>query len=280
MFWCILLACAGHAHSEPFTIAVPKDVHEDFLKLLGERDPISIDRYDGPGSRRDVVEVLLMHQALSLGGFQGDIKVVSFDGYKRTVQKVQLGHFGAFGPSAWESAMTRQENTLLFTEPLILEGEFEAGLYTSPRNKKALAIKDFSGLYDLSSVSNRNWEKDWTLLESMSLKQIHHTLHWISMAKMVAAQRVDFVLAPFPPREDLIIKVNDIELIPIPGLKVYLSGSRRWIVSAHHSQGQEAYDAIQNGLRQLREKGLVTRAYIESGFFNRLTRDWSRYQRK
>jgi len=228
--YCFLLTIfAPLLQAETFSIATPKDVYKDFLIFVDSRDVNTIKSYKGPGARRDVIEVVLMFQALILGGYQGDMEIVPFDGYKRTLQLLQSGQLGAYGPSAWDSAEARENKQLLLSEPLVLEGEFEAGLYTAKTNTAALGSTSSDDLKHLTSVSNRNWEKDWALLESMGLKHMHHTLHWVSMVKMVAAKRAGFVLAPFTHTDKLRIKIDKIELVPIPGLKVVLAGSRHWL---------------------------------------------------
>jgi hypothetical protein len=275
---CLLSLWFSTTASAAFTIAAPKDVHNDYLLFVSGRDVHKISEFTGLGARRDVVEMVLMHQALKLGGFQQEIEIVSFDGYKRTLQMIQTGRLAAFGPSAWNSPAVREDKNLLISEPLIHEGEFKVGLFTSQKNNRALAVQNFDTLRQLSGVSNRNWERDWRLLESLQLSSIHHTLHWVSMAKMVEAQRADFVLAPFSYEQDMSLQVGDIKLIPIKGLKVTLPGSRHWIVSRRHESGTDAFNALQLGLQILREKGSVNKAYMDSGFFNPKTLHWKTFQ--
>ena len=56
----------GWAMAEPLLPAlIPDDVLRDYQAFLAGRDPVAITDYGGPLSRRDVVEVVLIHQALA-----------------------------------------------------------------------------------------------------------------------------------------------------------------------------------------------------------------------
>lgn len=52
------------AFADPVTVLVPPDVWKDYQTLVNGRDPLTITEFSGPGRRRDVVEVILLQQAL------------------------------------------------------------------------------------------------------------------------------------------------------------------------------------------------------------------------
>src|SRR5690606_32606822 len=85
--------------------------------------------------------------------------------------------------------------------------------------------------------------------------------------RMVSAQRADFTLAPFQPSPDMKIELNGMELVPIEGLKVAITGTRHWPVSRRHPRGQEIYDALQKGITLMKQRGIIRKAYEESGLF-------------
>ena len=59
---------------EELIIVIPGDVKRDYELFVSGRDPLEIKDYSGLGSRRDVVEVVLIQQALALGGITEPIR--------------------------------------------------------------------------------------------------------------------------------------------------------------------------------------------------------------
>src|SRR5690606_3497774 len=67
---------------------------------------------------------------------------------------------------------------------------------------------------------------------------------------------------------DMKIELNGMELVPIEGLKVAITGTRHWPVSRRHPRGQEFYDALQKGITLMKQRGIIRKAYEESGIFH------------
>ncbi|MFX6036180.1 hypothetical protein ABTE74_22595, partial [Acinetobacter baumannii] len=61
---CGLLPGRAAAEEPALPALIPDDVLLDYRRFLAGRDPASVTDYGGPLSRRDVVEVVLIHQAL------------------------------------------------------------------------------------------------------------------------------------------------------------------------------------------------------------------------
>ena len=68
--------------------------------------------------------------------------------------------------------------------------------------------------------------------------------------------------------------VEGLELVPIPGIKVALPGSRHWPVSKAHPRGEEVFNALMRGIEELEKKNIIQRAYEECGFFHPQVKDW------
>jgi hypothetical protein len=94
------------------------------------------------------------------------------------------------------------------------------------------------------------------------------------MVSMVQGKRVDFLLAPFQPTEDMSLGVNGAILIPIPNIQISLSGSRVFSVSKKHPLGKEAIKAINIGLIKMKKMGIIKKAYEQSGFINAKVANW------
>ena len=275
-----LLTPTAFAAKDPITILTQQDVYNDYQQFVGKRDPLSLTHFDGPGSRRDVAELVLVQQALALGGLKRPVKLVkvdnSSDSYSRYLKEILSGNATMGGNTAWLVDLKPIEDKVFISPPLIRQGEFEAGLYTTPDNSKAIAARSLADVQQLTAVVAESWKPDVSTLESLKLGQILKTQSWDSMVGMVVKHRADMLLAPFQPTPDMSLEASGHKFVPIPNIKVGLQGSRHLFVSKLAPAGKETALALEKGLTILREKGLIERAYKESGFFNTRTEGWNR----
>lgn len=275
------VAATAQARAEDtITILTQQDVYNDYLRFIDARDPLTVTHFDGPGSRRDVIEVLLVQQALVLGGMRLPVKLVkvdnSSDSYTRYLKEILSGNATMGGNSAWLVDLANIKDKIYISAPLIRPGEFEAGLYTTPDNKTALSARNLADVQMLTAVVAESWKPDVATLNSLKLRNVLETQSWDSMVGMVEKGRADVLLAPFQPTPDMSLSLVGYKLVPIPQVKVGLSGSRHYFVSRLAPNGAAADAALEKGLAILRARGVIERAYRESGFFNSRTQNWTR----
>jgi hypothetical protein len=72
---------------------------------------------------------------------------------------------------------------------------------------------------------------------------------------------------PFNSTPDKSFTMGKIHLVPVEGIAVVLKDSRHFVISKLHPEGAEAFQAINKGLKILREKGTISKAYEQAGFF-------------
>lgn len=255
-------------------ILVPPIVYQDFKLYTDGKKIEDIDFYGGPGARRDVIEVVLMYQALSLGGFDQPIELHPVDSYKRILHMLGDGKALMAANSVWLEDLSAKGDRYLVSDALIRNGEFEVGLYVRPDKAAAITLNSAADLSSLTAVSSRNWTTDWRTLETLPLKSLYDAPLWYSMVKMVVADRADLLLAPFQPNESMALQVKGVRLTPVLNVKIQLDGSRHWVLSRKHPQGARAWAALQSGMDQMHGKGRITRAYQESGTFNSQVSTW------
>lgn len=257
--------------------AGPADVMADFQRFLGSRDPLSITDFSGPNSRRDVVEVVLLHQALHAGGWTQNLRFLNMPTGERLLREIGSGHAICSATSYWSEDITGAESNLSLSLPVLNQGEFEVGLYTLPSNRQALAAKNLGDLQRLRVLSNRNWVVDWRTLDRLGFEQRQHVTNWELMPKMLAAGRADCLLAPFQPTADLSLKVGEVSMVPIPGIKIGMQGTRHYLLSRQHPRHHELKTMLDAGLQLLRQQGRIRKAYTQSGFFNLKVAQWQRF---
>jgi hypothetical protein len=258
-------------------ILVPPTVLDTLRIFL--RPGESLDTFDDfarTGNYRDLTDYLLLRRALALGGNTLPVVIEPwFDvSYDRVVLRLRSGHAAVFSNGIWREDFSASDAQLKVSSPLFNYGELEAGLYMSPQNPKLQSTKTPEDVRKLTAVSSKQWRPDWNALEQLGLAAIYDNVHWESMMKMVRSQRVDFMLSGFSMQADLSYQAMGITLVPVPGMKVKLAGSRGWVVSLTNTQGPEAYTAIEKGLVILREQGVIARAYRAAGVINDSVAVW------
>ena len=271
LLWLLLIPLAS---ADPLTVIVSGDVLEDYHTFIANRNPLTIDNFDGPGARRDVAELVLLQQALAAGGCQDRVDFTTAPSYDRILQELMLGRSLISGNTAWRDDLHSQQ--LLVSAALISDGEFEAGIYSVASNQRAFAVRDLAGLRQLTAVSSRSWHSDWRTLSSLGLKALYATNTWDNMLRMTASQRVDVLLAPFQPTADLGFDYQGQRFLPITGIKLGLAGSRHFALSRHDKRSARILKQLNAGIQLLRQRGIINRAYHQSGFFNARVAGWQR----
>jgi hypothetical protein len=261
--------------AEAIPAAGPADVMADYQRFLNHRDVLQLSDFSGPYSRRDVVEVVLFHQALHRGGWRSKLKFQDMPSVERLLRELSSGHVIASSTSYWSEDIRSAETSVQLSQAVIGNGEFEAGFYTVESNTRAMRARSLQDLQALTALSNQTWLVDWRNLQRLGLRAQHVT-NWELMPKMVAAGRADFLLAPFQATADLSLQVGELRLMPIPGLKIAMQGTRHYLISKVHPEGQRLADALNTGLAALRQQGVIRKAYLQAGFFNPRVSDWLR----
>jgi hypothetical protein len=255
-------------------IAVADDVLEDYQRFLDGRDPLDIENFGGEYSRRDVVEVVLLQQALRRGGWIGEISLIAGGGYTRILELLANGDADITGSTTWLRDIENRADHIVSSLATIPNGRFEAGFYMLADNAKRLKVKNLRGLRLLRGVSSRSWVPDWQALARLRLADLITVPSWKLMVEFVADDRADFLLAPFQPGPEMELVVGDVRMLPIPGYKIALDGSRHYAVTNVQHYSKDLRVAIDQGLRELGKIGRIEAAYRQSGFFHPDVADW------
>jgi hypothetical protein len=272
------LLCLVTMHVQAVTlktvITVDKDVFEDARRFLNGRDALTITDFDTEYARRDVVDFILIQQAVALGGIKLQVRYEPGNYDARNLRSISSGLLLIGLDTFWLSELSHLENQLYISQPLIRRGEYQAGLYTSPHNTLALAVTELQQLKKLSVVSSKNWHADWHTWQQIGPASLLDEHSWPSQAKLVSKQWVDVMLSPFLPKMPFTISSDEYQLVAVSGVKVMLHDSRHVAVSRLHPEGERVFNALQIGLTLLRQQGVIERAYTQAGFFHPAVSDW------
>ena len=255
------------ARQHSVLIYIRDDVYIDYQRFVTDKDISSIDNFSGKNIRRDVVDMIIAQQALKLGGFSHSFSYAPGKVNFRNTKMLQNGQLLISFDSYWQQDALPLADKVYISDPVIRNGEYIAGIYTSPKNTKTLAIKELSDLAELTAVSTPKWRTDWKTLQKLPIKSLTRDDSWLSMVRMVDIQWIDFILMPFNSTPDQSFVMNKVHLVPVKNIGVVLKDSRHFVISKKHPEGKEAYIAINKGLKILRQHGAIVKAYQQAGFF-------------
>ena len=272
----VTLCCQGAS------ILVGK-IQANHFKSIQARANSDFGNYDFKHLTREQTELILLHHALQLGGYQHEIHVHGIDhSYLRGLQLVTSGTYSMLGYSVWKSTVSQHSN-LNISLPLVAKGDYQVGLYTMPSNQRAMSTRRFRDLENLVAVSQRGYTVDWETLEGLNLKDIIHTSHWGNMIKLIHSGRADFMLLPFQNTPNMALvhplpyrnDVKEVTLVPIPEVTVYLNDDRVWAINSLRPDGIDILQALNKGITQMRQEGIIRKAFVDSGLINIKTQHWT-----
>lgn len=253
-------------------VAIEQDVSKEYARYMDSRDSPSRVRLQSNGARREVAEVVLLQKALKLGGFTESVDFVPVSAsMSKSIERVRSGELALFSTALWSQAFNSQD---LLISDCWVDG-FEVAIYINPKRQPPVSVSSLEDFRLLETVTHADWLHDVELLSLLQVQRIHKTSTWESMMKMLLSDRVDFILAPFLPGDDLSFYVSPgAYLEPIDGVKVWAKRPRCWPVSAKHPKGPEMFTALNKGLALLREQGRIEELKTDAGMINPGVSDW------
>ena len=255
-------------------ITVENDILTLVQELTKNQKMDEIIDFSHPKQQREVVDFIMIQKALKLGGL--DIKFNFRPGFydARNLKALASGHLLVSFDSIWLSEAKKMNDSVYISKPVVKKGDFWAGVYTSPNNKKALSIKTLDDFKQLSLVSSKVWATDWATLKAINPRQLNNEGNWFSMAKLVSIGWVDAMLVSFNKTEPFTYKSNEYHIVAVNGVKIKLDDSRHYCVSKKHPLGEKTFKALEKGLAILQAQQAITKAYNQVGFFNSRVANW------
>lgn len=262
------------AASEPIDIAI------GVSDSLGPRITNVMEKYPNVCAQDDFysdewlrtsLEFVIVCRAIRLGGLDATYTIRNYPNSARTRRELLNGNVAIMVDLPWGEF---GKNESLYRSDAVLRiGDFEKGIYTRPDHTALLQVRTLEDLRKFKAVSNKTWVYDWDALERMKIETFTVPEYGL-MGRMVESGRVDFLVGEFPGESDLSQYINGVRFVPVPGVKVVLLGSRHVTVAKRAPHAKRIFDAVQAGLKIMRERGSIKKGYRTVGFFNPLVEDW------
>ncbi|HYT74895.1 MAG TPA: methyl-accepting chemotaxis protein, partial [Vicinamibacterales bacterium] len=255
--------------------AVTTLVADSFARWTNQRPVAEIDDFGSAHATRGTVDLVLQLQALLAAGLDFDYELRVSDNIARTAHEVVQGYADLAAEALWN--VNIESGSMIAASPLTGNGEFEKGLYTVPANDRMLQVRSLEELRSCVGVTVVSWKVDVRTLTSMGLRRMEQVFKAESLFSVLAQRRADFTLLEFASTPDMSVTNGGVKLVPVPGCKVALPGSRSWVVSRLSPHADVLADALERGLQILRREGRIERAFRECGFFHPRVVEWKRF---
>lgn len=264
----------AQASAAPAVTASSEPVNLEFVSnwFSEARGCENIRNFARPNVIRFSIEAVLTCQALKLGGYEGEFKLVPAPNYTRAMLMAGTGEVTMPAETLWSEDL--DEKKFFATKPLLADGDIVFGAFVKADKLNGYKVRNLNDLRKLKAVTSRNWVKDWATLNALGVETLDaSTLE--SIYKMVGADRAQFTLWSFNALPNFETTVDGVTLVPLPGVKIYMHGERRLAVSRAAANGLDVFNALNKGIEILRANGTIARAWRESGYINKRTESWT-----
>lgn len=254
----------ANSQAESLKIATTPFAYNAYMAFIQEKgvSPLEVTDFISPNSNRLVVDLVLILQALSLGGLKAEVEFSLSQNYVRNIHEVKSGSLPILGQETWAEEF---DDSVYKSIAIVQRGEFKKAVVCREgdfRLANAIQHGDFS---KLTAVTGLGWNVDIRTLQEMNVGKIIESPKYSLHAKMIIAGRADFGLYEFDDIRTGAV-ILPMGLVSVSNTMVGLAGSRHFMVSRLHPQGKAVFEALDRGLGILRSRGVIQKALIQCGF--------------
>lgn len=240
-----------------------------FLKEMGG-DPLAVDSFVSKHSNRVVVDMILLQQALHLGGADVQLQFYGRPNPARAELDVKQGLSPLLGYETW---LSNFDETVYVSDVVIPKGDFLKVVVGRQDNGNGLMkVDNLKDLRKLTVVTGLHWGVDRRTLRDIGVKKIITAPKYLLQISMLQEGRADFGLYEYTN----IIKEMPVDLKIVPGITIGLNDSRHFMISKTHPEGKKLFEALQRGVAILKSRGTFKKAYNECGFMSGELESWHR----
>jgi len=216
----------------------------------------------GKHLNHSIASLVIIKQALHHGGLDIVYDFVHAPNVKRAQWLLDKG----LALMASNTPFSIRINESVFkSSAIIAPRSLIRGIYGLASNKALMKITSLKELQSFSAVTNSTWLVDIETLQNIKLKSLSLTPLYSSMLQLINHRGIDFTLLKIGANVDKIATKQGVKLAMVPGIGIELMGTRHFIVSKKHPDGEKVYKALEKGLLVLHEKGLIIQYYQDVG---------------
>ncbi|NDV27282.1 hypothetical protein [Desulfovibrio sp. JC010] len=226
---------------------------------------------------RCIASLMILKNALILGGIDPQLNFLETPNVRREEDELIKGYAVVSSHLFNKSAIDhpKYKDKIYISDPVLEDGQFEKGIFCLPGNHKVLNSRSLDDLKKAGKpLVGIHWSNESDTLAGLGIKEMEKGPTMDCIFRMINAGRADWVPLGFHNSKDLSVQRDGITLVPVKGIKIALTESRHFIVSKGHPDGKRIFEALQKGIKIMRENGLITQLLTQGGFHCRATKDW------
>jgi len=219
--------------------------------------------------QRITMDIMLICHAVKESGLAKKIELVAYPNVERGLQMSLSGSTDMVAQTLFLS--DHSEYNMLITDPVIREGEFQVGVFTTRNRSDILSKRELSEFQKLRAVTVKSWKTDQKAMKNLNIKQVLTLPTRELLSKFIANNRADFTFSYL--KEPIVTRIGG-ELIRIPNVKVSFPDTRSFFIP---KRNQALYNALQKQLSALRAQppDALRAAYIHAGFITEEYEGWT-----
>ncbi|WP_157964627.1 hypothetical protein [Algibacillus agarilyticus] len=258
---CVTVAQASDDRVD-VNVGISKEVNDVFQSWVKDQSCADINDFGTEYSPRAAIELVILCKALEHSDLKFNLNLIISGNYSRSLILASSEHLHTTAETTWRSDTDTKR--FYITEPIFVSNQLEKGIFTTPNHPMlTLPVNQLIEKIDqYIGITVNNWDQDWSVINQFT-ENVIKAPSQSSVHKMLYAKRGDFCLGEF--NQYKTFELSGLKLINIPGVKVLFNESRHFVISKSMPNSAEIYTALNQGIKSLREKGLIKQMFTQSG---------------
>ena len=229
---CALLSLSIRA-AEPekiIPIAVHQKLADKYYDLLARKNKTAeeISHFNIEKITRGLVSLIIIEQALALGGMPVEFDFIITPNIRRSIALVESGSAVMSPQTMTAHPFTKH---LLKSSVILEQNSFIKGIYGLASNEELMKVNSLAQLTNFSAVTNAAWRDDINVLKAMNISRITLKTDTATMFKVIKYRGIDFTLLELSSNLAQPQSEEGIELVRVPDVAIALGGSRHFMIS-------------------------------------------------
>ncbi len=253
------------------------DLYQSIIKQK-QKQIIDFTSLNLKNTSKGFTSLVILKQALHKAGLATKVEFVISPTFKRSQLLVQSG-------AALITLATLREgyepSGTLKSSPLIESQDMARGIYGLKSNHALMKVKTLDELKKLSAVTNIAWGGDIKALQEIEPTKLDLVSSLRAIFTRIAYRNIDFALLDLPMwTPDFQRRNEEVMLVPVPGLFINTKTAHHILISKTHPDSQKVYQALEQGLKIMREQNLLKKYYRQVKLFPSELSNWKLLAKK
>lgn len=226
---------------------------------------------------QDAVELIIIDNALKSGGLDANIMFLEVPNIRREAEEVAKGNavIGSHLISNSNLEIPDYKLHMYLIMTTVQSKKLFKGVFCLPDNRNLLKVRSAEELNDAgTALIAPDWDNEHMALRKMGIEHIKRSAQSESMFELIRSGQADWIPLKFQRTPDMSITSDGTRLVPVPGLKITLVESKKFIISRRNIHGQIVHQALEKGLERMRRRGQIQELLSSTGEVIPFLKNW------